>query len=118
MKTIAISILGTTLDRRGKGNRRWEKWRPTISMFQHEDLLIDQLELLFDNHSLHLANQVTEDIARVSPETKVVFHHINFDNPWDFETVYSGLLDFARGYRFNADKTRYLTHITTGTHVA
>lgn len=118
MKTIAISILGTTMDRRGKGDKRWDKWRPTISMCQHDDLLVDRLELLFDNHSQSLANQVTEDIARVSPETEVVHHRVNFSDPWDFETVYSDLLDFARSYDFKPGKERYLTHITTGTHVA
>ena len=118
MKTVAISILGTTMDRRGKGEKRWDKWRPTISMCQHDDLLIDRLELLFDNHSENLAKQVTEDIARVSPETEVVHHRVNFNDPWDFETVYSDLLDFARGYDFKPSKEKYLTHITTGTHVA
>ncbi|WP_346838424.1 RNA repair transcriptional activator RtcR [Microbulbifer sp. SAOS-129_SWC] len=118
MKTVAISILGTTMDRRGKGDKRWDKWRPTVSMFQHEDLLIDRLELLFDNHSQGLANQVTEDIARVSPETEVVHHRVNFGDPWDFETVYSQLLDFARGYPFEPNRENYLVHITTGTHVA
>ncbi len=118
MKTVVISILGTTMDRRGKGDKRWDKWRPTISICQHDDLLIDRLELLFDNHSLGLANQVTEDIARISPETKVVHNRINFSDPWDFETVYSGLLDFARAYDFRPNREKYLTHITTGTHVA
>ena len=118
MKTVAISILGTVLDRRGKGDKRWDKWRPTVSICQHEDLLVDRLELLFDNHSARLAEQVTEDIGRVSPETEVRHYRVNFTNPWDFETVYSTLLDFARGYVFNPDKEEYLVHITTGTHVA
>ncbi|MGL6161626.1 RNA repair transcriptional activator RtcR [Microbulbifer sp.] len=118
MKTVAISILGTTMDRRGKGDKRWDKWRPTVSMCQHDDLLVDRLELLFDNHSQGLADQVTEDIARVSPETKVVHHRVNFPDPWDFETVYSQLLDFARGYHFKPNREKYLVHITTGTHVA
>ena len=118
MKTVAIGILGTMLDRRGKGDKRWDKWRPTISMCQHDDLLVDRLELLFDNHSQKLADQVREDISQVSPETEVVYHNINFEDPWDFETVYSTLLDFARDYDFKTDTERYLTHITTGTHVA
>ncbi|WP_226668397.1 RNA repair transcriptional activator RtcR [Microbulbifer aggregans] len=118
MKTVAISILGTTLDRRGRGNKRWDKWRPNISMCQHDDLLIDRLELLFDNHSQGLADQVTEDIARISPETEVVHHRVNFQDPWDFESVYSLLLDFARGYSFRPHRENYLVHITTGTHVA
>lgn len=118
MKTVVISILGTTMDRRGKGNKRWDKWRPTVSMCQHEDLLIDRLELLFDNHSQSLADQVTEDISRVSPETTVSYHRVNFSDPWDFESVYSHLLDFARSYPFKPEKEKYLIHITTGTHVA
>ncbi|MCO1335371.1 RNA repair transcriptional activator RtcR [Microbulbifer sp. OS29] len=118
MKTVAISILGTSKDRRGKGDKRWDKWRPNISMCQHDDLLIDRLELLFDNHSKSLADQVTEDIARVSPETHVVHHRVNFGDPWDFESVYSTLLDFARAYAFTPDLEQYLVHITTGTHVA
>ncbi len=118
MKTVAISVLGTTMDRRGKGDKRWDKWRPTISMCQHDDLIIDRLELLFDNHSQGLAEQVKEDISIVSPETEVVFHRVNFPNPWDFEGVYSRLLDFARAYQFKRSRESYLIHITTGTHVA
>lgn len=118
MKTVVISILGTTMDRRGKGNNRWEKWRPNVSMCQHEDLLIDRLELLLDNHSQSLGDQVTEDISHVSPETTVVQHRVDFGDPWDFESVYSYLLDFARSYPFKPDREKYLIHITTGTHVA
>lgn len=118
MKTVAISILGTTMDRRGKGDKRWDKWRPTISLCQHDDLIIDRLELLFDHSAQRLADQVTTDILRVSPETEVVHNHVSFSDPWDFETVYSVLLDFSRSYNFRPSKEIYLTHITTGTHVA
>ncbi len=118
MKTIAFSILGTTLDHRGKGNNRWERWRPTVSLCQHDDLIIDRLELLFDNHSQGLAKQVTEDIRLVSPETEVIHNSVNFKSPWDFESVYSELLDFSRAYKFQPKDEEYLVHITTGTHVA
>lgn len=118
MKTVAISILGTVLDKRGKRSQRWDKWRPTVSMFQHDDLMIDRLDLVFDRNAQGLADQVSEDIHHASPETRVVHHYVNFEDPWDFETVYSELLDFCRGYSFKPGKERYLTHITTGTHVA
>ncbi|GLS26239.1 RNA repair transcriptional activator RtcR [Marinibactrum halimedae] len=118
MKTVAISILGTVLDKRGKRGKRWDKWRPTVSMFQHDDLMIDRLDLVFDRNSQRLADQVTEDIYHASPETKVVHHYVNFEHPWDFETVYSELLDFCRSYTFKPSREQYLTHITTGTHVA
>lgn len=118
MKTVAFSILGTTLDRRGKGSNRWERWRPTISLCQHQNLIVDRLELLFDNHSHGLAKQVTEDILLVSPETEVAHNIVNFQSPWDFESVYGELLDFSRNYNFQPEQEEYLVHITTGTHVA
>lgn len=118
VKTIAISLLGTVLDQRGRGGKRWDKWRPTISLCQHDDLLIDRMELLFQPHYQRLADLVTEDIQRVSPETQVRQHHIEFENPWDFEEVYGALHDFARQYSFDRDNEDYLIHITTGTHVA
>ncbi len=118
MKTVAISLIGTVLDQRGRGKKRWDKWRPTISLCQQEDLLIDRMELVFQPHYQRLADLVTEDIQRVSPETDVCHHHINFEDPWDFEEVYSALHDFSRRYHFDRDNEEYLLHITTGTHVA
>ena len=118
MKKVIFSILGTTLDRRGKGNDRWERWRLTLSMCQHDDFVVDRLELLYDNHSQGLAKQVTEDIQLVSPETEVVPHIVNFHSPWDFESVYSTLLDLSQNYAFKPESEEYFIHITTGTHVA
>lgn len=65
MKTVAISILGTSLDKRDVRDNRWTKWRPTVSMCQHDDLLIDRLELLLRPEYQPLADQVIKDIARV-----------------------------------------------------
>ena len=96
-KTVVIGILGTTLDA-GKGARRWERWRPTVSLCQHDDLLIDRLDLLHDKRSNSLANAIIEDIASVSPETKVVEHDVEMLDPWDFEEVYGLLHDFATRY--------------------
>ena len=118
MKTVAISLLGTSLDYRGYGSKRWDSWRPTLSMCQQDDLIIDRLELLYQPTFQKLASQLSKDIETVSPETEVVHHHLTLDDPWDFETVYGELLDFARSYTFQPESERYLTHITTGTHVA
>ena len=117
-KTVAISILGTVLDKRGKKEKRWEKWRPTISICQHDDLKIDRMELLFHPSSQGLANQVSDDMQLVSPETEVRHHHLDFQDPWDFEMVYSALFDFTQQYSFLPEQEDYLIHITTGTHVA
>jgi len=117
MKTVTIGFLGTQLDM-GKGPDRWERWRPTVDLCRHEDLVVDRLDLLFAKRFRSLAEQVTEDIASISPETEVVFHDLAFRDPWDFEEVYSGLHDFARAYPFDVEQEQYLAHITTGTHVA
>ncbi|MBL8115789.1 MAG: sigma 54-interacting transcriptional regulator [Acidobacteria bacterium] len=115
--TVGLGLLGPSLDR-GLDARRWEAWRPTVSLFQHEDLLIQRFELLHDLKHKRLAETVAGDIAAVSPETQVNRHLVELSDPWDFEEVYGVLHDFARGYPFEPDREDYLVHITTGTHVA
>ncbi len=115
--TVVIGILGTTLDA-AKGARRWERWRPTVSLCQHDDFVVDRLELIHDRQADQLATQIEEDIASVSPETTLRRHYVDMENPWDFEEVYGKLHDFARKYKFKPDEEDYLIHITTGSHVA
>jgi transcriptional regulatory protein RtcR len=116
-KLVVLGLLGTTLDA-GRGGARWQKWRPTVALTQHEELVVDRLELLFGRASRDLAATVTADIAHASPETEVVERVVEFQDPWDFEGVYATLHDFARRYPFDTDREDYLIHITTGTHVA
>ena len=118
MRTTIISMLGTNLDRRGRGAKRWSSWRPTVSLCQHEDFVVDRLDLLLEARYQSLADQVTQDIAQISPETEVVQHLISQDDPWDFANVYSVLRAFADDYQFDIDREKYLVHMTTGTHVA
>ncbi len=116
-RTILFGLLGTTLDA-GDGSSRWERWRPSVSICQHEDLLIDRFEVLHGAKSARLAKTVMGDIATISPETQVRTHTIDFADAWDFEEVYGALHDFARAYPFDTEHEDYLIHITTGTHVA
>ena len=116
-KRVVIGLLGTVLDAKEKRNR-WEKWRPTVSIFQHENLLVSRLELLHQEKTRSLSDLVKEDVKAVSPETEVRSHIVEFSDPWDFEEVYGRLHDFARSYPFDPEQEEYLVHITTGTHVA
>lgn len=50
-----------------------------------------------------LASTVTADIGKISPETSVRPHLVEFDDAWDFQGVYGALHDFARAYPFNRD---------------
>lgn len=115
---VAIGLLGTTLDNKNRGPKRWNTWRPTVALCQHEDLLITRLELLYQPAFTRLAKTLQQDLATVSPATTVNLVPIQFDDPWDFEEVYSALHDFARHYDFRPEQEHYLIHITTGSHVA
>lgn len=118
MKIVVIGLLGVSLDASGKATSRWEKWRPSVSLCQQEDLVVHRFELLHPPESAGLAHTVARDIASVSPETKVVLRPIAMPNAWDFEEVYGVLHEFARAYPFDVESEDYLIHITTGTHVA
>src|SRR3982750_2949255 len=98
-KQVILGLIGTQLDR-GVGPRRWEGWRPSVSLCQHEDLLVDRLELLHDRRSTALAEVVANDVGSVSPETEARRHIVEFRDAWDFEEVYGALADFVRGYPF------------------
>jgi len=118
MKRVAIGLLGTKMDG-GDDVSRWDYWRPTVSLFQHEDLLWDRLELLAEPNFSKLSTRVLDDVKMVSPETESRLHEVSYGNdPWDLETVYAALHDWARSYPFDRDKEEYFIHITTGTHIA
>jgi len=116
-RCVVIGFLGSTLDQ-GKNADRWQRWRPTVSLCQHQDLLVDRLELIHGRAHTTLAARVAQDVTQVSPETEVRRHVMELADAWDFEEVYAALHDFARAYPFDTDAEDYLVHITTGTHVA
>lgn len=113
---VVFGFLGIILDE-GRAARRWERWRPTVAVCQHEGLQVARLELLHQPAAASLGRLIAADIAQVSPATEVRLQPLGFADPWDFEEVYGGLHDFARGYPFAPEREDYLVHITTGTHV-
>src|SRR5215207_6226465 len=116
-RLVVLGLIGPVLDN-GKGPERWERWRPSVSICQQEDLLVSRFELLHEAQFTSLCTQICEDVKRCSPETLVRPHVIHFGDAWDFEGVYAALHDFARAYPFKPDEEEYLVHITTGSHVA
>ena len=115
-KTAVIGFLGTTLDN-GFNDKRWQRWRPTVSLGLHDELLVDELHILYSKRDKRLFKIVVDDVAIVSPQTKVIGHHVALASPWDFADVYAELYDFVASFDFDA-QTDYLLHLTTGTHVA
>ncbi|MDU8926119.1 RNA repair transcriptional activator RtcR [Alisedimentitalea sp. MJ-SS2] len=113
MRNVVIGFLGTQLD---MGRRR--RWKPTPSLTMHDEFPVERLELLHDNRFNRLAHNVKREIEEISPETEVLLHTLDLEDPWDFQEVYGKLFDFARTYGFDEDRERYHVHLTTGTHVA
>lgn len=119
MKTTVISILGNRLDQQGLGKRRWNHWRPSISLLMHpQQLQVDEFVLLHQATDNELANLTLQDMRELSPATQVHDYLVEYADPWDFEQVYSELYKFAQSYTFDPETTNYYVHITTGTHVA
>ena len=116
-RTVILGLLGPTLDN-GKGPERWERWRPSVSLCQHDDLIVHRFDLLFDPKHTLLCKTICQDVRAVSPETTVCSHELPLVDPWDFQAVYGALHDFAQRYPFRPDEEDYLVHITTGSHVA
>lgn len=115
---MVFGLVGTVLDRHARDPRRWDKWRPTVDLCRHEDLVVDRFELMHAPAHEALAQLVASDIVQVSPDTEVCRHRVPLRDAWDFEEVFGVLHDFAAGYEFRVEDEEYLVHITTGTHVA
>lgn len=116
-RTVVIGFVGSTLDQ-GKKEERWQRWRPTLSLLMHEDLLVDELVLLHDRRNTGLIEHLKGDALLLSPHTLVQGHRVLIRDPWDFSDMYGALYDFVKSYSFNTENNQYLLHITTGTHVA
>lgn len=116
-KKVVIGFLGTKLDS-GTSDKRWERWRPSVALFGHEDFQADRLDLFVTKQEhVDLARQVAQDINSLREEVEVNAHMLDIADPWNFQQVYAALHDFAKGYEFR-DDTDYYVHLTTGTHVA
>jgi len=116
--TVVLGFLGVKLDDSRRDATRWDRWRPSVDLCRHDDLVVQRFELLADSKHNSLARQVAADITTVSPETSVELRTLDLADPWDFEEVFGALLDFARAYPFAPEREDYLVHMTTGTHVA
>ena len=61
---VVFGILGTLLDRAKAGEDRWLRWRPSVSVCQHEDLLITRFELFHEPKELPAHVVATLDLHR------------------------------------------------------
>jgi len=111
-----LGIYGSVLDG-GKPARRWDRWRPSVSLLGRDDLVVSKFVLLHPARVKDGAILVADDMRQVSPETEVVLREVEIQDPWDFEEVYGVFHDLADQLAFDPEKEDLLVHITTGTHV-
>jgi len=120
-KTVVFGILGSVMDRasrrRGRWENRWDKWRPTVALFQQDDMQIDHFCMLHNDSEADLARDLIADIQALSPQTKVDALALNFDSPWDLASVYLTLSSFLKKQSFSQSRNDYYFHITTGSHI-
>jgi transcriptional regulatory protein RtcR len=118
MNNIVFGILGSRLDHGGLGKGRFGRWRPSISILMQPDFVVTKFVLIHHVDEKALAEITAQDMRELSPLTTVVLYAVDYQNPWDFETVYSQLYTFAKSQPFDVESENYFVHITTGTHVA
>lgn len=111
-----VGFYGSVLDS-AMPERRWERWRPSVDLARHQDLLIRRYDLLFNPRFRERAEEAAADIRQVSPETEVVPCEIPVADAWDFEAVYAALHGFATAHPVDPEAEDLLVNITTGTHV-
>lgn len=118
MGNVIIGILGSRLDHGGFGKKRWERWRPSLSLLRHPEFPVSEYLLMYLPEDQVLLDMTLRDMAEVSPNTKVTTFPIVCADAWDFEQVYGQLHDVARSQQFDVEQNNYFVNITTGTHVA
>lgn len=116
MKTVVVGWYGSTLDG-GQSEGRWNKWRPSVAVCRHDDLVVDRLELLAQPAHVERAQIIAADLAQVAPATEVRIHEVVVQDPWDIEEVFAAMHGFARSHPFDTEREDVLVHITTGSHV-
>jgi transcriptional regulatory protein RtcR len=118
-KIVVFGFLGFDRD---IGRSGVERWRSSITIFEHPEFPVDVFHAICPSASpefdaTHLVNEVLYDIAWLSPATALKTHIVNFTTPWDFKEVYGKIFHFCEDFKFNLETEDYFFHISVGTHV-
>ena len=108
-----IAFLGVQKDNRGLDNRRWERFRPSVSICMHDDLVIDNYYIIYQGKFKRQLDFLAKDIKKVSPNTNIIPVEMNFTDPFDPLEALEKQLEFVSSLD---DKDSYIINITTGTH--
>ena len=85
-RTVVFGFPGAVRDV-GFDKRRWERWRPTVSLGQQDDFEPDLVILFHTEADQRLLSVITHDLKQVSPKTELELRPITMKDPWDFAEV-------------------------------
>lgn len=119
---VVFGFLGQTMDkaskRRGRYEKRFSRWRPTVSLVQHSDYLpVSRLVLIYHPKDNELKDEIIADIESLAPHVEIEQHAIAFDSPWEIEAVFPLLHRFITSYQYNLDKEEYFFNFSTGSNI-
>ncbi|MDO5565742.1 MAG: RNA repair transcriptional activator RtcR family protein, partial [Planctomycetia bacterium] len=97
---------------------RFKQWRPSIDILLDPKFPVARYHLLVQTNFYQDALPVIEDIKRISPHTKLVIEKLHYEDPWNFEEVYSQLFKMSEQATFCPEKEDYYVFISTGSHVS
>jgi transcriptional regulatory protein RtcR len=117
MNNVVVGVLGARLDQAGFTEKRWQRWRPSVSLLMHPELVFDHYVLLYLKADEALLASTLADIAKIAPHTRVQPICMPITDPWNLEEVYSVLLDISQTLDWDVETHKYYINITTGTHV-
>lgn len=123
-RVVAISIYGQNKDylnhrkivKKNK-SRLLACWRPSVALAAQKEFQIDEYHLICTASQKDDAQTVVDGINHFSPYTKVTIDVLDIRKPFDFQTTFITLVQFASRPCFHNADTEYLIHLTTGTHV-
>ncbi|MFT7521961.1 MAG: transcriptional regulatory protein RtcR [Kiritimatiellia bacterium] len=110
-----FGLFGNSMDG-GIDSRRWSRWRPTLTPFMQDDVIVDKLVLIGGQN--RPAKALVTDIQAMSPQTEIIIRPMDVKDPWDLEIMYGLLLDEAELLAHDPADGELWVHITTGTHIA
>ena len=116
-KNVVFGHIGRGRDR---PNQRSDRWRPTLSIFMHDDFKVSRFHLIynsFNEEEKKLSSLIQAEIGALSTETEVVLEPMDIKDLYDFKEVYTKLYEFCNEIKFEPEHEEYYFHITTNTHV-
>jgi len=106
--TFLTSVIETSVQRKGKPDKRRNKWRSILALCQKNDRLeVSAFYLLYEKSDSSLLKEATSEIAAIASHIKVMPVAIEFKKAHHFPSVYLTLYDYFDRFKFKTESRRY-----------